>query len=138
MSCVARVNPAMARLGKPTAVVDVDGTAPDGWYADVAGWGLGVYRRHGSESWTRELIATLSYDGWQDDVADTKGVWNPGRKCRECATSSRSTTAGLRGQGGRCRWTRSKTRSSKAVTVRAAAGDLRRPGVNGNRPSHLH
>ena len=28
LSCVARVNPAMARLGKPTAMVDVDGTAP--------------------------------------------------------------------------------------------------------------
>ena len=73
LSCVARVNPAMARLGKPTAVVDVDGTAPDDWYADVAGWGV-------PPPWQRaldELIATLSYDGWQDDVADTKDVWNP-------------------------------------------------------------
>ena len=81
LSCVARVNPAMARLGKPTAVVDVDGTAPDDWYADIKGWGV-------PPPWRRqldELIATLSYDGWQDDVAaaaacclaDTKGVkWN--------------------------------------------------------------
>ena len=90
LSCVARVNPAMARLGKPTAVVDVDGTAPDDWYADIKGWG-GV-----PPPWRRELdelIATLSYDGWQDDVAaaaacfladtkGTKGVWNPMREMR--------------------------------------------------------
>ena len=52
---------------------NVDGTAPDDWYADVAGWGV-------PPPWQRaldELIATLSYDGWQDDVADTKDVWNP-------------------------------------------------------------
>jgi len=70
LSCVARVNPAMARLGKPTVVVDIDGTVPDGWYADIAAWGV-------PPPWRRELdelIATLSYDGWQDDVADTKDV----------------------------------------------------------------
>ena len=70
LSCVARVNPAIARLGKPTAVVDVDGTVPDDWYADIKGWG-----RHGGERRELdELIATLSYDGWQDDVAVTKAV----------------------------------------------------------------
>ena len=86
LSCVARVNPAMARLGKPTVVVDIDGTVPDGWYAV---WGV-------EPPWRRELdelIATLSYDGWQDDVAaaaacfladpkGTKGVWNPMRDMR--------------------------------------------------------
>ena len=89
LSCVACVNPAIARLGKPAAVVDVDGTVPDGWYADIKGWG-----RHGGERRELdELIATLSYDGWQDDVAaaadcfladpkGTKGVWNPMREMR--------------------------------------------------------
>ena len=60
---------------------NVDGTAPDDWYADIKGWGV-------PPPWRRqldELIATLSYGGWQDDVAaaaacclaDTKGVkWN--------------------------------------------------------------
>ena len=70
LSCVARVNPAMARLGKPTVVVDIDGTVPDGWYADIAAWGV-------PPPWRRELdelIATLSYDDWQDNVADTKDV----------------------------------------------------------------
>ena len=71
----------------------VDGTAPDGWYADIAGWGV-------PPPWQRELdelISTLSYDGWQDDVADTKDVWNPvHRKCIKCASSSRSTTADRR------------------------------------------
>ena len=67
LSCVARVNPAMARLGKPTVVVDIDGTVPEGWYAV---WGV-------EPPWRRELdelIATLSYDGWQDDVVVTKAV----------------------------------------------------------------
>merc|ERR1712129_550474 len=103
-SCVARVNPAMARLGKPTVVVDIDGTVPDGWYADIAACGV-------PPPWWRELdelIATLSYDGWQDDVAVTKAVCLQGmRRMRH-----KCTTAGLRGQGGRCRWTRSKTRPS--------------------------
>ena len=70
LSCGVRAKPAMARLGKPTAVVDVDGTAPDDWYADIKGWGV-------PPPWRRqldELIATLSYDGWQDDVAVTKAV----------------------------------------------------------------
>jgi hypothetical protein len=53
LSCVARVNPAMARLGKPTVLVDIDGTVPDG--NPMVGTPisrLGVYRRHGGESWT--------------------------------------------------------------------------------------
>ena len=79
LSCVARVNPAMARLPwKPKALVDIDGTVPDGWYADIAGWGV-------PPSWRRELdeiIATLSYDGWQDDVAGMKDARNPWEEMR--------------------------------------------------------
>ena len=78
LSCVARVKPAMARLGKPTAVVDIDGAVPDGWYADIASWGV-------PPPWRRELDelkATLSYDGWQDDVAGMDDAWNPSQEMR--------------------------------------------------------
>ena len=59
-------------------VVDVDGKVPDGWYADIAGWDV-------PPRWRRELdeiIATLSYDGWQDDVAGMKDARNPWEEMR--------------------------------------------------------
>ena len=85
LSCVARVNPAMARLPwKPKALVDVDGKVPDGWYADIVGWGVPPpwpwpwpWRQE-----LDELIATLSYDGWQDDVAGMKDARNPWQEMR--------------------------------------------------------
>ena len=82
LSCVARVNPAMARLGKPTAVMDADGSGP-------VPWAVTMGRYHGPLPWAdvtyshppsgrrgellQELDAiepTLSYQGWQKDVAE--------------------------------------------------------------------
>ena len=65
LSCVARVNPATARLGKPTAVIDADGSGPVGW-ADVT-------YSHPPLRILEKLDAiepTLSYPGWQKDVAE--------------------------------------------------------------------
>ena len=60
-SCVARVNPAMARLGKPTALWDTDNTY------------VGPDVGNGDPDLLQELDAiepTLSYPGWQKDVAE--------------------------------------------------------------------
>ena len=60
-SCVARVNPAMARLGKPTALWDTDNTY------------VGPDVGNGDPDLLQELDAiepTLSYQGWQKDVAE--------------------------------------------------------------------
>ena len=72
--------------------MDIDGTVPDGWYADITGWGVhpdGWYADIAGwgvpPSWRRELdeiIATLSYDGWQDDVAGMKDARNPWEEMR--------------------------------------------------------
>ena len=74
LSCVARVNPAMARLGRPMAVVKTSTARPPMIGTPMSR--VGVYRRHGSERWTSSLRRSPR-DGWQDDVADTKDVWNP-------------------------------------------------------------
>ena len=61
-SCVARVNPAMARLGKPTA----------SWRADGP-YAVGPDVGNGDPDLLQELDAiepTLSYQGWQKDVAE--------------------------------------------------------------------
>ena len=50
LSCVARVNPAMVRLGRPMAVVDTSTARPP--MVGTPTSRVGVYRRHGSESWT--------------------------------------------------------------------------------------
>ena len=60
-SCVARVNPAMARLGKPTALLEADGAY------------VGPDVGNGDLDLLQELDAiepTLSYQGWQKDVAE--------------------------------------------------------------------
>ena len=68
LSCVARVNPAMARLGKPTAVMDADGSGPDGW-ADVTYSHPPSGRRGELLQELDAIEPTLSYQGWQKDVA---------------------------------------------------------------------
>ena len=64
-SCVARVNPAMARLGKPTALWDIDNTGIPTYVGPDVG--------NGDPNLLQELDAiepTLSYPGWQKDVAE--------------------------------------------------------------------
>ena len=75
-SCVARVNPAMARLGKPTAVWDTDSTY------------VGPFLQK-----LDAIEPTLSYQGWQQDMVKIEESYIEGLVGLHRATSREASEA---------------------------------------------